>query len=80
MAPDPDPSPLLPPEGKKEVQSVQGSLLYYARSVDPTMLPGLNEISGAQAKPTILTHKKLLVSLTTQPRIPTPSFVSSPAA
>jgi hypothetical protein len=29
-----------------------GSLLYYARAVDPTMLPAINEISGSQASPT----------------------------
>jgi hypothetical protein len=34
------------------VQSCVGSLLYYARAVDSTMLPAINEISGSQASPT----------------------------
>jgi hypothetical protein len=38
--------------GIRYVQSCVGSLLYYARAVDPTMLPAINEISGSQASPT----------------------------
>jgi hypothetical protein len=34
------------------VQSCVGSLLHYARAVDSTMLPAINEISGSQASPT----------------------------
>ena len=34
------------------VQSITGSILYYARAVDPTMLPALNDIATQQAKPT----------------------------
>ena len=30
-----------------------GSFLYYARALDLTMLPALNEIASQQAKPTI---------------------------
>jgi hypothetical protein len=44
-----------PNSGKTEiyfVQSCVGSLLYYARAVDATMLPAINEISGSQASPT----------------------------
>lgn len=36
-----------------------GTLLYYARSVDPTMLVALNELSHEQANPTETTESKL---------------------
>jgi hypothetical protein len=49
-------SSMGPPNSKKTgihfVQSCVGSLLYYARAVDATMLPAINEISGSQASPT----------------------------
>jgi hypothetical protein len=47
-----DETPKLDKLGTKFVQSCVGSLLYYARAVDPTMLPAINEISGSQASPT----------------------------
>jgi hypothetical protein len=34
------------------VQSCAGSFLYYARAVDATMLPAINEVSASQAQPT----------------------------
>jgi hypothetical protein len=69
MAPTDDSTP-LPPKGIKRVQSVIGSILYYARAVDPTMLPALNDISSKQAKATINTEKQckmLLDYATTYP-------------
>ena len=47
-----DDTPKLDKKGTKYVQSCVGSLLYYARAVDATMHPALNEISGTQASPT----------------------------
>ena len=47
-----DETPKLEKKGIHFVQSCVGSLLYYARAVDATMLPAINEISGAQASPT----------------------------
>ena len=44
--------PILDKQGKRYVQSVVGSLLYYSRAIDVTMLPALNEIAAEQAKPT----------------------------
>ena len=44
--------PSLPKEKIKYVQSVVGSLLYYARAIDNTILPALNDISKNQANPT----------------------------
>ena len=54
-----DTSPLLDKKGKKYVQSILGSLLYYARAVDPTMLVALNELSAEQANPTQNTLPKI---------------------
>jgi hypothetical protein len=50
-------SALLNKADTQRVQSVSGTFLYYARAVDPTTLPALNEISNNQAKPTMLTGK-----------------------
>ena len=58
-APDPDSSPLLPASDIKKVQSVVGTFLYYARAIDNTILPALNEISASQAKPTQKTTEKI---------------------
>ena len=37
---------------KTRIQQIVGSLLYYARAVDPTMLVALNSLSSQQANPT----------------------------
>ena len=42
--PDP-PRTLLNKEGQKYIQAVTGTLLYYSRAVDPTMLVALNAIA-----------------------------------
>ena len=54
-----DTSNLLDKKQTKHVQAVIGSLLYYARAVDPTLLVALNELSTEQAKPTKNTLTKL---------------------
>ena len=54
----PDQSPLLPTSQIKHVQSITGSFLYYARALDSTMLPALNEIASSQSKPTLNTLSK----------------------
>ena len=56
----PDTSSLLDEHGIKYVQQVTGSLLYYARAIDGTMLPALNTIGTQQAKPTKKTMQKCL--------------------
>ena len=43
-----DSSPLLDNKGTLRVQSISGTFLYYARAVDPTIFPALNEISNAK--------------------------------
>jgi hypothetical protein len=58
QAPSPlDKSPLLDEAGKKRVQQIVGSFLYYAQAVDPTILMALSEISSQQAAPTENTMK-----------------------
>ena len=52
----PDISPPL--ESPTYIQQVVGSLLYYARALDNTILPALNDISTQQSKPTQTTLKK----------------------
>jgi hypothetical protein len=58
QAPSPlDDSPLLNEAGKKRVQQIVSSFLYYARAVDPTILVALSEISSLQVAPTENTIK-----------------------
>ena len=45
----------LDEKGTKHVQAIACNFLYYARAVDPTILPSLNEISNKQSAPTTLT-------------------------
>jgi len=54
---DVDSSPPLDKQGKKHVQEVIGTLLYYARCVNNTMLPALGSLATQQANPTQNTKK-----------------------
>ena len=54
-----DTSPRLTDTAALLLQSIVGSLLYYSRAVDPSMLPGLNEISIQQSAPTVQTQSKV---------------------
>ncbi len=58
-APLKDMTPLLSAAATGLLQSAVGSLLFYARAVDPSMLPGLNEVSVQQSKPTKATQCKV---------------------
>ena len=40
-----DTAPHHPPQGKNRIQSIVGSLLYYGRALDSTILPALNDIA-----------------------------------
>lgn len=53
-----DTSDLLPTKGKRRIQAIVGSLLYYARAIDGSLLPAINEISATQANPTLVTEAK----------------------
>ncbi len=52
-----DDSPLLDKAGKKRIQKIVGSFLYYARSVDPTIVMALSDPSSQQSAPTQNTMK-----------------------
>jgi hypothetical protein len=66
-----DTSPFLNKKDTQRVQSVSGTFLYYARAVDPTILPVLNKISNNQVLVTC--------SLTTLLLIPTRLSAITPA-
>ena len=51
--------PELDKTGKKHIQQVVGSFLYYARAVDMTILHALSEIASNQAKPTERTLERV---------------------
>ena len=51
-------APLSPKETTK-VQSTIGTMLYYGRAIDGSILPALNDLSSQQAKPTMETKRKL---------------------
>ena len=52
-------SPTLDKKGKKFVQQVIGTFLFYARAVDGTMLTALSTIASDQAEPTENTMEKI---------------------
>ena len=54
-----DMTPALDLTDQKRVQEVLGTLLYYARAVDSTMLPAIGSLATQQAKPTIATMKTI---------------------
>ena len=56
-APDEDNSKSLDKSGLKRIQEVVGTLLYYARAIDNTMLPALGSIASEQAHGTERTAK-----------------------
>ena len=53
-----EPTTSLPKHKIKYIESIVGSLLYYARVIDSTMLPVLNNIAKSQAYPAQLTLKQ----------------------
>ena len=54
-----DTSPFLDKKDITYVQSVVGTFLYYARALDSTMLPALNNIGSQQAHPTVKVKEKI---------------------
>jgi hypothetical protein len=51
-------SPPLSKEETKYIQAVAGTLLFYVRAADATILPSLSSIATEQAKPTQETIKQ----------------------
>ena len=58
MAPDPYKSNIIDTNSTKRIQSIVGNILYYARSVDPTILREINEIPRVQSRPIRDTEEK----------------------
>jgi hypothetical protein len=52
-------SSLLDKAGKKRIQQIVGSFLYYARAVDPTIVMALSDLSSQQSAPTKNTMKQV---------------------
>ena len=57
--PPEDDSERLDEKGKRRIQQIVGSFLYYGRSVDLTILMALSEIAGQQANPTKKTMQRV---------------------
>ena len=53
--PEADTSEKLDTMGKKRIQEILGTLLYYARAVDPTLLVSVSSLARQQKEPTIKT-------------------------
>ena len=53
-----DDTPFLTKKDTTHIQSTAGTFLYYARAIDSTILPALNEISGSQSQPTAYTQEE----------------------
>ena len=56
LTPPPDRTTPLSSKETTHIQSILGALLYYARALDCTILPALNEISSQQSAPTVVTR------------------------
>ena len=63
MAPDPDESNILDKKATKRIHSIVGTMIYYARSVYPTMLKAIKFFSQLQSRPTRDTEEKARMSL-----------------
>ena len=57
LTPEPDTTPLLDASDNKTIQEIVGTLLYYARAVDPTLLVALSTLATQQTKGTKQTMK-----------------------
>lgn len=65
-------APCLDKKGTQRIQAISGTYLYYARGVDPSILPALNKLASEQATPTTDTEAKatmLMDYLTTHPEV-----------
>ena len=59
----PDGTAFLDKDNKTFVQQVTGTLLYYARAVDSTMMVALSALASEQASPTRKTMEKVMTFL-----------------
>ncbi len=51
-------SPLATPKQKRELQVIIGTLLYYTRTVDPSILTAVHELRSIQSNPTLHDRQK----------------------
>jgi hypothetical protein len=57
---DTEPSPALSDKDVKQLQQLTGTLLYYARAVDPTLIMPINVLSSEQSNATAVTVDKVI--------------------
>jgi hypothetical protein len=57
---DPTPSPALAEKDVNKLQQLTGTLLYYARAVDPTLIMHINVLASEQSKATEVTADKAI--------------------
>lgn len=55
----PDNAPLLDGKGKKYLQTIASTFLYYGRAVDPMILVAINALATEQSKPTAKTMERV---------------------
>ena len=56
----PDTTPVLPPSDRTRIQEIIGTLLFYARAIDDTMLVALNSLASEQTTATEATMNKIV--------------------
>ena len=61
MSPYTDEIDIINKKPTKRIQSIVGTMLYYARSVDPTIQRAIHEISRVQSRPTRDNEEKVLI-------------------
>ena len=74
MTPYPNESDILDKNSTKIIQSIVGTMLYYAQSVDPMMLRAINEILRVQSRPTRDTKEKSRMLLDYSAKYPNEIF------
>jgi hypothetical protein len=57
---DPTPSPALPDTDVNKLQQLTGTLLYYARAVDPTFIMSINVLASEQSNATEVPADKVI--------------------
>jgi hypothetical protein len=57
---DPTPSPVISDKDVNKLQQLTGTLLYYARAVDPTLIMPMNVLASEQSNATEVTAEKVI--------------------
>ena len=72
MTPSADTSAILSSSDRRYLQSIIGTLLYYGRALEYSILPALNDVARDQARPTVSTMtkvKRILDYVATHPNV-----------